>query len=1261
MIYFFRTPAQSVIATQVNHELTTDETKELCWLYGEAEKENEENLQGFFVGPRREMITPWSTNAVEITQNMAITGVQRIEEYFPVDNEDAEYDPMLQRMYKGLNQDIFTVNIEPAAILHIENLEEYNEQEGLALSPEEIEYLHKVEKQLDRKLTDSEVFGFAQINSEHCRHKIFGGTFIIDGVEKESSLFQLIKKTTQENPNKILSAYKDNVAFSQGPVVEQFAPADHSTSDYFQVKDIESVISLKAETHNFPTTVEPFNGASTGTGGEIRDRMGGGVGCWPIAGTAVYMTSYPRNGVAPTQPHSYPKWTASDKEGDIRPWEEVLPIRKWLYQTPEQILIKASNGASDFGNKFGQPLICGSVLTFEHEEKQGDAIEQYGYDKVIMLAGGVGYGTKRDCLKGTPEKGNKVVVVGGDNYRIGLGGGSVSSVDTGRYSSGIELNAVQRANPEMQKRANNLVRALCEEEVNPVVSIHDHGSAGHVNCLSELVEECGGVIDMTKLPIGDQTLSSKEIIANESQERMGLLIDEKHIDHVRKIAERERAPLYVVGECTGDAHFAFQQGDGVRPFDLDVAQMFGHSPKTYMHDETVVRQYENVTYSYNDIEKYLENVLQLEAVACKDWLTNKVDRSVTGKIARQQCQGEIQLPLSDCGVVALDYRGEKGIATAIGHAPQAGLANPAAGSVLSVAESLTNLVWAPLAEGLDSVSLSANWMWPCRSQKGEDARLYEGVQALSDFCCALQINVPTGKDSLSMTQKYPDGSKIISPGTVIVSSGGEVSDVKKVVSPVLANDKDTTLLHIDFSFDTLKLGGSAFAQSLGKVGSDVPTVKNPEYFRDAFLAVQDLVNEGLILAGHDISAGGLITTLLEMTFANQKGGIEANLNSMAENDPVKLLFAENPGVVIQVKNADKKDIEKMLNNAGVGFVEIGKPIDEREIVVKKHGRTRRFDIDKLRDIWYSTSYRLDTKQSFNGMAKERYNNYKNQPIEHKFTPSFTGKLAQYGISADRRERTGIKAAIIREKGTNGEREMAYSLYLAGFDVKDVMMTDLVSGRETLEDVNMIVFCGGFSTSDVLGSAKGWAGAFLFNPKAKAALDAFYAREDTLSLGICNGCQLMVELGLINNDHAVTDAKDYAQMLHNISHKFESEFITLQIPENNSVMFGSLSGSKLGIWVAHGEGNFRLPKAENEYSIVAKYNYSGYPANPNGSTYDVAGIASADGRHLAMMPHLERAIFPWQQANYPAERKGDEVTPWIEAFVNARKWVEAKTK
>ncbi|MCQ2255500.1 MAG: phosphoribosylformylglycinamidine synthase [Bacteroidaceae bacterium] len=1246
MIKFFQTKG-SVVAAALNHQPSAEETAAMEWLF-DGKVINEDCLQGYFVGPRREMITPWSTNAVEITQNMSLQGVQRIEEYFKVDSADAEHDPMLQRMYEGLDQKIFDVNIQPEPIKHVDNLEEYNETEGLALSAEEIEYLHKVEGQLGRPLTDSEIFGFAQINSEHCRHKIFGGVFIIDGEEKPSSLFSMIKKTTKENPHKILSAYKDNVAFSEGPKVEQFAPKDQTTSDFFEVKEVESVISLKAETHNFPTTVEPFNGAATGTGGEIRDRMGGGVGSWPIAGTAVYMTAYPR------------------KESTENAWEQILPVRKWLYQTPEQILIKASNGASDFGNKFGQPLITGSVLTFEHQEGE----EKYAYDKVIMLAGGVGYGTKRDCLKKEPQKGNKVVVVGGDNYRIGLGGGSVSSVDTGRYTSGIELNAVQRANPEMQKRAYNLVRALCEDVENPVVSIHDHGSAGHVNCLSELVEECGGEIDMTKLPIGDQTLSSKEIIANESQERMGLLIDEKHIDRVRQIAERERAPLYVVGETTGDAHFSFKQGDGVKPFDLDVAQMFGHSPVTYMKDETVERLYRNAEYKAENLETYIKDVLKLEAVACKDWLTNKVDRSVTGKIARQQCQGEIQLPLSDCGVVALDYRGKTGIATALGHAPQAGLASPEAGSVLSVAESLTNLVFAPLTDGLDSVSLSANWMWPCRSQKGEDARLYAAVKALSDFCCEIGVNVPTGKDSLSMTQKYPDGSKIIAPGTVIVSSGGEVSNIRGVVSPVLNRDEDTMLFHIDFSYDQHRLGGSAFAQSLGFVGSDVPTVVNPTYFADAFEAVQSLIKKGIVLAGHDISAGGLATTLLEMTFANAyKSGLAndlyINLDGITDGDVVKTLFAENPGVVIQIKEADKQRFFDVMEDLEVQYAYIGKPAkisaadgSEKRVVEIYNGETKvaSLNIDEMRETWYETSHLLDRKQSFNGMADERAKNYANQPLEFKFNADFTGKLEQFGLEKNLGSRkVGERpvAAIIREKGTNGEREMAYTLYLAGFDVKDVMMTDLITGRETLEEVQMIVFCGGFSNSDVLGSAKGWAGAFLYNPKAKEALDKFYARKDTMSLGICNGCQLMVELNLINPEH-----EQRSRMLHNTSHKFESTYVGLRIAQDtNSIMLSSLKGNKIGVWVAHGEGKFYLPENVENYDIAAQYNYSTYPGNPNGSDYSAAAICSKDGRHLAMMPHPERAIFPWQCANYPADRRFEEITPWVEAFVNARKWCE----
>lgn len=1235
MILFFKTAQESIIAVQAMKAPSAETNKKLTWLFGQAEFINKNKLSGYFIGPRREMITPWSTNAVEIVSNMGIQGVERIEEYFSTESKEAEHDPMLQRLYDGLDQDIFVHDVAPAPIQYIEDVEAYNEKEGLALSDEEISYLRDVESQLGRKLTDSELFGFAQINSEHCRHKIFGGIFIIDGEEKESSLFQMIKKTTKENPNRILSAYKDNVAFARGPQVEQFAPADHSKSDYFVIRDIQSVISLKAETHNFPTTVEPFNGASTGTGGEIRDRMAGGKGSWPIAGTAVYMTSFSRS-----RPN--------------RSWEQILPVRNWLYQTPEQILIKASNGASDFGNKFGQPLITGSVLTFEHQENE----VAYGYDKVIMLAGGVGYGTERDCLKGKPETGNKVVVIGGDNYRIGLGGGSVSSVDTGRYSSGIELNAVQRANAEMQKRANNVVRALCEEEVNPVVSIHDHGSAGHVNCLSELVEESGGLIHMNKLPIGDKTLSAKEIIANESQERMGLLIREDAVDHVRQIAERERAPMYVVGETTGDHRFAFEQADGVRPFDLSVDQMFGSSPKTYMKDNTVTHTYEMPKYEASDIVANLKNVLQLESVACKDWLTNKVDRSVTGKVARQQCQGPLQLPLSDCGVVALDYKGKAGIATSIGHAPVAALADPSAGSVLSVAESLTNLVWAPLVDDMETVSLSANWMWPCRSQEGEDARLYQAVEALSDFCCELNINVPTGKDSLSMTQKYPDGEKIIAPGTVIVSASGEVSDVKRVISPVIANDPKSDIFHIDFSFDELKLGGSAFAQSLGKIGSDVPTVQRAEYFKDAFLAVQTLIKKGLVLAGHDISAGGIITTLLEMTFANTKGGLDVNFKGIPEEDLTKILFAENPGVVIQV--SERKQVEKILDDMGVGYLRIGKPIAERRLNISKQEQHISLDIDEMRQIWYQSSYELDKKQCQHGMAEERLANFGKQPVSFHFAKPWSGRMSDLKIDSKRRAASGIKAAIIREKGTNGEREMAYALYLAGFDVKDVTMTDLISGREKLEDIQMIVFCGGFSNSDVLGSAKGWAGGILFNPSVKETLQKFYARPDTLSLGICNGCQLMMELGIITEGTLSiqeTPLALRAHMTHNTSHKFESAFVDLDITSEKSAMFKSLKGFKLGCWVAHGEGKFVLPGDEKDYNIAAKYSYSGYPSNPNGSSFDVAALTSEDGRHVAMMPHLERTIFPWQNGVYPKNRKMDDITPWMEAFVNARKWCE----
>lgn len=1230
MISFFRSNSGNVYALESQQTLSSENLRALTWLFSGAEALKETSLEGYYVGPRKEMITPWSTNAIEIIQNMNIEGVIRLEEYFPVKGEDATYDPMLQALYCGLNQELFHVNLEPEEIKYITDIKAYNEAEGLALSPEEITYLEELSERLGRPLSDSELFGFSQVNSEHCRHKIFGGTFIIDGEERASSLFAMIKETSQQNPGLLVSAYKDNVAFVSGPKVEQFAPHRADAPDYFETKEIESVLSLKAETHNFPTTVEPFNGAATGTGGEIRDRMAGGRASIPLAGTAVYMTSYPRT------------------EG-ARAWEAYSDERPWRYQTPRQILTKASNGASDFGNKFGQPLICGSVLTYEHTE--GNGHPKYGYDKVIMLAGGVGYAKREYALKGEPQTGEKVVLMGGDNYRIGMGGGAVSSVNTGLYAGAIELNAVQRANPEMQKRVQNVVRAMAESDENPIVSIHDHGAGGHLNCLSELVEATGGHIDMDRLPVGDPTLSAKEIIGNESQERMGLLVSESAVDSLKRIAERERAPLYVVGETTDDMRLVFEKDNGTKPIDLALGDMFGSSPKTIMEDEHVERSFAPLAYAQDKIEEYLHNVLRMEAVACKDWLTCKVDRSVTGRVARQQCQGEIQLPLSDLGAMALDFRGKAGIATSIGHAPQVALVDPVAGSVMAIAESLTNIVFAPLTHGLSGVSLSANWMWPCRN-KGEDARLYDAVEAASQFAISLGINIPTGKDSLSMTQKYAgDEADVLSPGTVIISAAGEVSDVKKIVSPVLQNEPNSAVYHIDFSFAPLALGGSALAQSLGKLGNETPSVDEPEYFRDAFAAVQELIAGGYVLAGHDISAGGLVTTLLEMCFPNSKGGLKIDFSAIPETDLVKLLFAENPGVVLQLKNLE--EAEEILRSNSIGFAKIAELSTERTLDIKQGKKHLSLDIDALRDVWYESSFLMDKHQTALPEAEARRDNYKQQTVSYKFPEGFSGKMKDLGLDPNRKTKSGIKAAILRDKGTNGEREMAYALWLAGFDVRDVHLTDLTSGRETLDDIQMIVFCGGFSNSDVLGSAKGWAAGILYNATAKATLERFYARPDTLSLGICNGCQLMAELEVLYPEH-----EEKHKMAHNDSGRFESGFVSLRIPKNHSVMLQNLEGTEMGIWVAHGEGKFDLKYSADKYHVIAQYKYDAYPANPNGSPHAIAGLCSADGRHLAMMPHPERAIFPWTCAYYPeAERGEHEVTPWMVAFRNAYEWIK----
>ncbi|MDC0496879.1 phosphoribosylformylglycinamidine synthase [Flavobacteriaceae bacterium] len=1218
MISFFGDNTRNkIFAVESNNTLTKEEVDKLTWVFGEKSIINCNEVNYTFLGPRAAMITPWSTNAVEICQNMGVNSLVRIEEFNKVDFDYSDFDYMVYERFEKLDQNIFSIEVEPEKILTIENIEKYNLQEGLSLNSEEIAYLNSISKKIGRKFTDSEVFGFSQVNSEHCRHKIFNGKFIIDGKEKESSLFKLIKETSKKNPNSIVSAYKDNVAFIQGPTINQFSPERSDIADYYKIKEVNSVISIKAETHNFPTTVEPFNGAATGSGGEIRDRLAGGKGSLPLAGTAVYMTPYPRN--------------SNDKL-----WEENIQARKWLYQSPIDILIKASNGASDFGNKFGQPLITGSVLTFEHEEFN----KTIGFDKVIMQAGGIGFGLSNQAIKDTPSEGDKIIVLGGDNYRIGMGGAAVSSADTGEFSKGIELNAVQRSNPEMQKRVANAIRGMVESNNNSIVSIHDHGAGGHLNCLSELVEEVGGEINLDMLPVGDPTLSDKEIIGNESQERMGLIIDSNDLNLLNKIAERERAPIYEVGTITYDKRFTIKsKSKGNTPLDLSLDNFFGSSPQTVMKDNKKIINYSSILYDNTKTKYYLKKVFKLEAVGCKDWLTNKVDRCVGGKVAKQQCVGPLQLPLNNCGVMALDFNSLKGVATSIGHSPISALIDPVAGSRNSITEALSNIIWAPLSKGLRGVSLSANWMWPCNNE-GEDSRLYDAVESISKFAIELGINVPTGKDSLSMKQKYPT-KEVLAPGTVIISAAAECNNISNVIEPLFKIGQGS-IYYINLSQDKYKLGGSSFAQTLNKVGNETPSVASAEFIVKVFNTVQNLIANGLIVAGHDISAGGLITTLCEMCFSDNNVGADLVLDSLNEEDSIKLLFSENAGLVIQSKDDSIEDYFKKDN---IEFFRIGKTSKSDNLTIKNFNENIDLKISEFRDEWFSTSVLLDKKQTSNNLAIERFNNFKNQPLKFVFPSKFNGTMPVNDSSINR-----PKAAIIREKGSNSEREMANAMYLAGFDVKDIHMTDLISGRENLEDIRFIGTVGGFSNSDVLGSAKGWAGAFRYNEKAKSSLENFMKRKDTLSVGICNGCQLFMELDLINPEHEI-----HGKMTFNDSKKHESAFTSVKIQKNNSIMLSSLEGSNLGVWISHGEGKFKLPQKEENYNIVAKYSYDNYPSNPNGSDYNTAMLCDITGRHLVTMPHIERSIFKWNWANY-IENRNDQVSPWIEAFTNAKNWI-----
>ncbi|HMO18792.1 MAG TPA: phosphoribosylformylglycinamidine synthase [Oligoflexia bacterium] len=1225
-------------------------------------------LDGNYIGPRNEFVSPFSTNAVEILNRAGVPEVLRVEKFRLVPAQGlASFDVMLEEKYSPLKAEVFKARESLAKVRIIKDIASYNREAGLQLSQDEISYLEAVAASESRFLTDAEVYAFSQINSEHCRHKIFRGTFIIDGVKKDKSLFDLIRDTSKKSPELLVSAYKDNVAFIKGPVINRFLArfksldamkncqtleVDRSeSSPVFQLSSESTVISLKAETHNFPTTVEPFNGASTGSGGEIRDRMAGGRASIPLSGTAVYMTAYPR----------------LDRSNLAR-HESIIRERDWKYQSPADILVKASNGASDFGNKFGQPLITGSTYTFEMPVGS----EVVAYDRVVMLAGGVGFASESDAIKQSAIPGDVLVLLGGDNYRIGMGGGSVSSVDTGALGKSLELSAIQRANPEMQKRVFNVIRTLSELGNNPVKLIHDHGAGGHINCFSELLEEEGGEIYLDALPLGDSTLSPCEILCNESQERMGIVISEDDYSLLKQIAEREGAPCYRVGRITGDKRIRVVSGKIESPFNLSVKSLLGSSPETVMLDSSPPELNAESDFSINsndDLLLSLKAVLSLEGVGSKDWLTNKVDRSVTGLVALQQCAGPFQLPVNDCGVIALDYSGRSGIASSIGHASGVGLVSAGIGAKLSVCEALTNILAAPLARGLSGVTLSANWMWPC-NQEGENARLYEAVKSLSEFCQELGIAVPTGKDSLSMTMRYDEvggsggsrlSSKVKAPGTVVVTAVSEVSDVWKSVSADLKSVHDTVLVHVDFcngSDDVQReypLAGSAFAQTRAELGTDVLSNVSAKNFIQAFEYVGMLVKEEKVLALHDISSGGIVVSALEMCFAGGTG-LTLNLRSLPR---AEACFSEIPGVLIQVKKEQCDEILRKAKKENVSatiLADLG-GVDIQLYVADKFVRA---SLDELRAVWSRPSFLLDQRQTPPDLARERLSLLGKKPLEYVFPEDFSSSICREHVNhfLSKSERK-VTAAILRDKGTNGERELAYALHAAGFQVLDITMHDILSGKSSLSEVSFLAYPGGFSNSDVLGAGRGWAAAFDYNQKAKKIITDFYERPDTLSLGVCNGCQFMTSLGLIDRNDP-----SGIRMDHNESGKFESGFVSLSIGESPALIFKPLQGSVLGAWIAHGEGRFRLDETVSRFNLVARYNSASYPLNPNGSDMNAAAICSCDGRHVAIMPHIERSFLMWQwpyemsfqvsQEKPENNNPSEEYSPWMLVFIEAYK-------
>ncbi len=1257
--------------------LTQDELRILAWLLSETFQPPQFGRESFLdgegvlleVGPRMNFTTAWSTNAVAICHACGLEKVRRIERsrrYMlrtaaPLSKRQEAvflgevHDRMTECPYPEPLAS-FATGLRPQPTFEIpiieegrQALERINQEMGLAFDDWDLDYytdlfLNKV----GRNPTNVECFDIAQSNSEHSRHWFFKGRLIVDGQEIPQHLIALIQDTLKANHGNSVIAFKDNSSAIRGYSIRTIVPARPGEPCPFVTSDLDYDVIFTAETHNFPTGVAPFPGAETGTGGRIRDVHATGRGALVVAGTAAYCVGNLRI------------------SGYDLPWETASFAYPDNLASPLQIEIEASNGASDYGNKFGEPIIQGYTRSFGLRLPNGERRE---WIKPVMFTGGVGQIDARHREKGSPEKDMWVVKIGGPAYRIGIGGGAASSMVQGENVAELDFNAVQRGDAEMEQKVNRVIRACVElGDRNPIVSIHDQGAGGNCNVLKEIVEPAGAEIEVRKIPLGDNTLSVLEIWGAEYQEQDALLLQPQHAALFHSLCEREKVPVAFVGKITGDGKIVLHdEADDSTPVDLDLDTVLGHMPQKTFELERIAPRLDPLSLPEGlTVKDALVRMFRLLSVGSKRFLTTKVDRSVTGLIAQQQCVGPLQLTVADVAVVAQSHFGTTGAAIAIGEQPIKGLIAPAAMGRMAVGEALTNLVWARVS-ALQDIKCSANWMWAAKLP-GEGAALYDAATAARDIMLDLAIAVDGGKDSISMAAHAPDGAggreTVKAPGALVISAYVTCPDINQTVTPDLKLPGTGCLLYVDLGGGKNRLGGSALAQVFGQVGDESPDVEDSGLLQRAFNAVQQLIAAGVISAGHDRSDGGLITTLLEMACAGNCG-IEIDLDQESAASPIGLLFCEELGLVIETNSANRQLVLDSFRRADVPCVPVGITTAEKTARVRCNGEeVLNEDIRDLRDLWEETSFRLDRQQANPGCVEQERTCLRER-TSPRFTLHFTPTPTPLALLASR---VKPRVAIVREEGSNGDREMASAFFAAGFEPWDVVMSDLLSGKIALQGFRGIAFVGGFSFADVLDSAKGWAGAIRFNRDLWRQFQGFYERLDTFSLGVCNGCQLMAFLGWVPWQGIPDEIQP--RFVRNTSDRFESRFSTVRIEKSPAIMLRGMEGAVLGVWVAHGEGRTFFPAPgildrvrEENLAPVRYVDDDGcvtdsYPFNPNGSPEGIAGLCSLDGRHLAMMPHPERSFLKWQWGWMPEDWKRTlEASPWLRMFQNAREWCE----